>query len=270
MQTQGAHIKWESWIKDCSLLIWYLIVWSRTDAILNVFLRGHLFEVWDQDDFGITVGSSNKMARDETKMTAFNNRLTTRWNAFGFAQKFVCGKRICWTKCQCVNLVRMISNMNIFGAVFDAWFRLMLAALVGSRKCQHRTNDWHFYDGVPRCPVDILTSGLLLQADFRDPTRGASIWWKPTGSCFPCHCIILGKRSDAPTVIPKLTRSQTSKRWPHRKVFKMASVLNQTLKYQVSKLQSFIHDTYLMWGPPGCRVWMQTGRCTRRFHPAAA
>ena len=30
----------------------------------------------------------------------------------------------------------------------------------------------------------------------------------------------------------------------------MASVLDQTLKYQVSKLQSFIHDTRLMWGPP--------------------
>ena len=46
------------------------------------------------------------MARDETKMTAFENRLTTRGNAFGFARKFAYGKRICWTKSQCVNLVR--------------------------------------------------------------------------------------------------------------------------------------------------------------------
>ena len=41
------------------------------------------------------------------------------------------------------------------------------------------------------------------------------------------------------------TRSQTSKR-SRGKIFKMASVLDQTLKYQVSKLQSFIHDTHLM------------------------
>ena len=152
MDTGGPHIKWVSWIKDCSLLTWHLSVWSRTDAILNIFPHGHLFEVWDQDNFGITVGGSNKMSRDETKMTAFENRLTTRRNAFGFARKFVYGKRICWTKRQCVNLVRMISNMNIFGVVFDAWFRLMLAALVGSRKWEHRTNDWQFYDGSAPLP----------------------------------------------------------------------------------------------------------------------
>ena len=56
---------------------------------LNIFPRGHLFEVWGRVNFGITVGSSNKMARDETKMTAFESRLTTRRNAFGFAPKFV-------------------------------------------------------------------------------------------------------------------------------------------------------------------------------------
>ena len=103
-------------------------------AILKNYCAVDCWEVWDRDNFGTTVGSTNKMARDETKMTAFENCLTTRRNAFGFAQKFVYGKGICWTKRQCVNLVRMFSNMNIFGAVFDAWFRLMLAALVGSRK----------------------------------------------------------------------------------------------------------------------------------------
>ena len=59
--TGGPHIKWVSWIKDCSLLTLYLSVWSRTDAILNIFLRGHLFEVWDRVNFGITVGASDRL-----------------------------------------------------------------------------------------------------------------------------------------------------------------------------------------------------------------
>ena len=65
-------------------------------------------------------GSSHKMARNKTKMSAFENRLTSRRNAFGFARKFVYGIGICLLKRQCVNLVRMFLNVNIFGAVFDA------------------------------------------------------------------------------------------------------------------------------------------------------
>ena len=64
------------------------------------------------------LGSSNKMTRDESNLTAFENRITTKRIAFGFSPQYAYGKEIGWTKHQCAYFAQMCTNMNISGAVF--------------------------------------------------------------------------------------------------------------------------------------------------------
>ena len=40
------------------------------------------------------LGSSNKVTRDESNLTAFENRITTKRIAFGFSPQYVYGKEI--------------------------------------------------------------------------------------------------------------------------------------------------------------------------------